>query len=304
MLGHCYRMLGSAFDADDAAQETMIRAWRAWEHFDGRSSVRTWLYRIATNVCIDELKHRKRRTRPVEEGPPSSGSPPMAELTKGPSERFIEPILDSKVISVETDPAERAMLRQSVRLAFVAALQNLAPKQRAALLLTEVLGCSASEVSEMLETSPASVNSAVQRARATLAKRSEKEPPELTAAQHHMLNKYVVAFENYDVDQLTALMREDVTFCMPPYSLWMRGPEDVRTWMLGLGCGCRGSRLVPTAACGWPAFAQYRPDPGGSHKSWALIVLELAGDQIGGINTFLETETLFPHFGFPLILPQ
>jgi RNA polymerase sigma-70 factor (ECF subfamily) len=303
LTGHCYRMLGSVFDADDAVQETMIRAWRAWDQFDGRSTVSTWLYRIATNVCLDELKNRGRRARPIEEGSPSSGAPPIESLTQRPGAYWIEPILDSRITPADVDPSERAMLRQSVRLAFVAALQHLAPKQRAALLLTEVLGCSAAETAEILETSIPSINSALQRARAALAKRSEPEPPELTEAQQDMLRRYVAAFESYDIDSLTALMREDATFCMPPYSLWLQGPLEVRTWMLGLGSGCRGSRLVPTAACGWPAFAQYRPNPTGGYKAWALIVLELSRDRISGINSFLDTENLFPRFNFASTLP-
>lgn len=226
----------------------------------------------------------------------------MESLTQRPREYWIEPILDSRVLPAEADPSERAVLRQSVRLAFVAALQNLTPKQRAALLMTEVLGCSAADVAETLETSIPSVNSALQRARATLAKRNVDEPAELTEAQQRMLSRYVVAFESYDVDGLTASMREDATFCMPPYSLWLQGPEEVRTWMLGLGCGCRGSRLVPTFASGWPAFAQYRPHPEGGYKAWALNVLELSGDRIAGVNSFLDTENLFPGFGFPLTL--
>lgn len=297
-------MLGSAFDADDAVQETMIRAWRSLDNFDGRASLKTWLYRIATNVCLDELKERGRRARPIEEGSPSSGSPPREALTQRPSAYWIEPILDARVLPAEANPSERAMLRQSIRLAFVAALQNLTPKQRAVLLLMEVLGCSAAEVAEFLETSVASVNSALQRARATIAQRNQQEPAELSDAQQGMLKRYMAAFEKYDVEGLTALMRQDVVLCMPPYSLWLRGREEIRTWMLGLGCGCRGSRLVPTSACGWPAFAQYRPDPEGGHKAWALIVLELAGDQIVGVNSFLDTEALFPRFDLPLALPS
>ena len=304
LTGHCYRMLGSAFDADDAVQETMIRAWRGLDQFDGRASLKTWLYRIATNVCLDELKERGRRARPIEEGSPSSGAPPIEALTERPSAYWIEPILDARVLPKEADPSELAMLRQSIRLAFVAALQNLTPKQRAVLLLMEVLECSAAEVAEFLETSVASVNSALQRARATIAQRNYQEPAELSEAQQGMLKRYVTAFETYDVEGLTALMRQDVTFCMPPYSLWLQGPADVRTWMLGLGSGCRGSRLVSTAACGWPAFAQYRPAPQGGHKAWALIVLELASDQIVGVNSFLDTEALFPRFDLPLALPS
>ena len=304
LTGHCYRMLGSVFDADDAVQETMIRAWRSLDRFDGQASLKTWLYRIATNVCLDELKARGRRALPIEAGAPSSGAPPAEALGQRPTGSWIEPILDAQVLPVDADPAARAMLRQSIRLAFIAALQKLPPRQRAALLLTEVLGCSVAEVSELLDTSVASVNSALQRARATLARRNEEQPAEVTESQAAMLQKYVAAFERYDVHELTSLMRDEVTFCMPPYSLWLRGPAEIHTWMLGLGCGCRGSRLVPTAACGWPAFAQYRPNPQGGHKAWALIVLELSEERIAGVYSFLDTEALFPKFDFPLFLPS
>src|SRR5580704_4900486 len=212
LTGHCYRMLGSAFDADDAVQETLIRAWRSRDQFAGRASIKTWLYRIATNVCLDELKDRGRRGRPIEEGAPSSGTPSMDALIQRASTDWIEPILDARVLPPDVNPVERAILRQSVRLAFVAALQALAPKQRAVLLLMEVLGYSAAEVAEMLEASVASVNSALQRARATLAGRKDEEPGELSEAQQVMLTRYVAAFEQYDVDTLTGLMRDDVTF--------------------------------------------------------------------------------------------
>jgi RNA polymerase sigma-70 factor (ECF subfamily) len=297
-------MLGSAFDADDAVQETMIRAWRAYDRFDGRSSLKSWLYRIATNVCLDELRSRGRRALPIEEGPASSGAPSMDALAQLPGAYWIEPILDSAVCSSDTDPEQKASLRQSVRLAFIAALQKLPPKQRAALLMTEVLDCPVAEVAETLDTSVASVNSALQRARSTLAKRNEKEPANLTSPQEAMLNRYVTAFESYDMSSLMSLMQQDVSFCMPPYSLWLQGPDEIRTWMLGLGSGCRGSRLVRTAVSGWPAFAQYHPVPEGGYKAWALIVLELDGDRIAGITNFLEVEKLFPRFGLSLQLSE
>lgn len=303
LLGHCYRMLGSAFDADDAVQETMIRAWKAYERFDGRASLKSWLYRIATNVCLDELKSRGRRARPLEEGISSSGEPPLEALTQQPNSHWIEPIPDTEIASPGAGPEENASLRQSVRLAFIAALQQLPPRQRAALLMAEVLECPVAEVAETLDTSVASINSALQRARSSLAKRSIAEPPSLTPPQQAMLERYVTAFESYDVPGLVSLMQHDVTFCMPPYSMWLQGPTEVQRWMLGLGCGCRGSRLIPTSASGWPAFAQYRPDPDGGHKAWALIVLELAGNQIAGVNSFLDVEQLFPRFGFALHLP-
>jgi RNA polymerase sigma-70 factor, ECF subfamily len=303
LTGHCYRMLGSAVDADDAAQETVIRAWKNLNQFDGRASLRTWLYRIATNVCLDEIAKRGRRARPMEEGPPAStGSPSPDKLIQRPRTHWIEPIADDCAIATDADPSERAMMRQSIRLAFVAALQHLAPKQRAVVLLMEVLGWSASEVAETLETSVAAVNSALQRARVSLASRNESAG-ELSPLQQRMLARYVAAFERYDIDELVSLLQTDAKFCMPPYQLWFQGPKAVRMWMLGMGSGCRGSRLVPTSACGSPAFAQYRANPAGGHKAWALIVLELSGDQIAGVNSFLDTETLFSRFNLPIELP-
>ncbi|KAA6459705.1 sigma-70 family RNA polymerase sigma factor [Acidobacteria bacterium AB60] len=303
LLGHCYRMLGSAFDADDAVQETMIRAWRAYERFDGRSSLKSWLYRIATNVCLDELNRRGRRARPIEEGSPSSGAPPLEALTQQPATHWIEPIPDAEIADTDAGPHERAALRQSIRLAFVAALQKLPPRQRAALLMAEVLECPVAEVADTLDTSIASVNSALQRARSSLAKQSPAQPAELTPSQRNLLDRYVAAFETYDVSSLVGLMKEEVTFCMPPYALWLQGPREIQTWMLGLGSGCRGSRLLSTFACGWPAFAQYRPSPEGGHKPWALIVLELADNRITGVNNFLDVDRLFPRFGMPPQLP-
>lgn len=303
LTGHCYRMLGSAVDADDAAQETLIRAWKGMNGFDGRASVKNWLYRIATNVCLDELAGRGRRARPMEEGP--VGTAVCDRLVQRPGAHWIEPIPDVRAIPQDADPAERAMLRQSIRLAFVAALQQLAPKQRAALLLADVLGWSAAEIGEALAMSIAAVNSALQRARSTIASRGAERrvPTELSAAQTVLLNRYVSAFERYDVDELVSLLRADATFSMPPYELWLQGPESVRTWMLGTGSGCRGSKLVPAAACGSPAFGQYRVNPEGGYKAWALVVLELSDSDVEGINSFLDTEALFPKFGLPMTLP-
>ena len=298
LTGHCYRMLGSAAEADDAVQETVLRAWRSLERFDGRASLRTWLYRIATNVCLDALADRSRRARPMELGPEGSADDPLNEL---PRTHWLEPIPDSKALPADADPSELLVLRQSIRLAFVAALQHLPPRQRAALLLTEVLGWSAAEVADTLETSVAAVNSALQRARATLATRDVSAGGgALSESQSRLLNRYVEAFHRYDVDALTALLREDAAFSMPPYALWLRGREPVRSWLLGRGAGCRGSRLVPIAACASPAFAHYKPaGPQGTLRPWAVVVLELAGDQVAGWTSFLDTETLFPRFGLP-----
>ena len=225
-----------------------------------------------------------------------------------PRTHWLEPVPDARTVPADADPAEAVALRQSIRLAFVAALQHLPPKQRAALLLTEVVGCSAAEVAETLDTSVASVNSALQRARATLAERNVAEAPstELSEEQKKLVDSYVEAFLRYDVDALVGLLHRDATLSMPPYTLWLRGHDVIRKWLVGPGSGCRGSRLIPTAACGSPAFAQYRPGaPGGGpgYHPWALIVLELAGDRIAGWNAFLDTETIFPLFGMPRELP-
>ncbi|WP_437739571.1 sigma-70 family RNA polymerase sigma factor [Sorangium sp. So ce1504] len=301
LTGHCYRMLGSVVDADDAVQETMVRAWRSLDKFDGRSSLRTWLYRIATNVCLDARADRARRARPLEEGPVGTVDD---ELQTRPRTHWLEPVPDAHALPADIDAAERVVLRQSIRLAFVAALQHLPPKQRAALLLTEVLGWSAAEVADSLSTSVAAINSALQRARATLASRDLGDVrATLPEPESALVDRYVTAFEQYDVDRLAALLHEDATLSMPPYTLWLRGPGAIRAWLLGRGAGCRGSRLVPTAACGSPAFGQYRPAPEGGHRAWALIVLELAGDRIANMTSFLDTETLFPRFGLPLELP-
>ncbi len=298
LTGHCYRMLGSAFDAEDAVQDTMVRAWRGLDRFDGRASLRTWLYRIATNVCLDALAARARRVRPMEEG--AAGSVDDA-LEVRPRTHWLEPIPDARVLPAAADPFELTALRQSTRLAFVAALQHLPPRQRAALLLVEVVGLSAAEVAECLSMSVAAVNSAIQRARATLARRDAQDDAAgpLTGAQAALLDRYVEAFQRYDVDGLVALLREDATLSMPPYTLWLRGQDAIRAWLLGRGSGCRGSRLVKTSACGSPAFGQYRVRPDGAFHPWALIVLELDGDRIAAWNAFLDTEHLFPLFGLP-----
>lgn len=303
LVGHCYRMLGSAAEADDAVQETLVRAWRALEGYDGRASLRTWLYRIATNVCLDALADRSRRERPIGMGPAGTV---QDDLVERPRTHWLEPIPDLHAVPADGDPAERAALRQSIRLAFVAALQRLPPRQRAALLLAEVLGWPAGEIASALETTVAAVNSALQRARATLGECAPPEPgpADLTPAQQTLLARYVEAFERYDVDALAALLREDATLSMPPYTLWLQGPSPIRAWFLGRGIGCRGSRLVPTAASGLPAFGQYRPGgPGQPHRPWSLVVLELSGDRIAAMNHFLDTATLFPRFGLPPELP-
>jgi RNA polymerase sigma-70 factor (ECF subfamily) len=304
LTGYCYRMLGGAFEAEDAVQEILVRAWRAADRFEGRSSLRTWLYRIATNVCLDHLAGRQRRERPIDMGPasvsPTHPGPQLPEVT------WLEPMPDARVMPAGSDPAEVAVERDTVRLAFVAALQHLPPRQRAVLLLREVLRWRANEVAELLDTSVASVNSALQRARATLAEHPilESDPHRpLDAEQQALLARYVDAFERYDLDALTELLHEDATQSMPPYALWLQGRDEVVAWMAGPGAECRGSRLLPTVANGSPAFGQYRPSgPDGQHRAWALQVLEVADGRIVAQQSFLDVGRWFPLFGLPLQL--
>ena len=298
LTGHCYRMLGSVADAEDAVQETMVRAWRNMERFEGRSSVRTWLYRIATNVCLDALARSAQRIRPMETGPAGTIDDGLESRERT---HWLEPIPDAMALPSDASPFELTALRQSIRLAFVAALQHLPPRQRAVLILSEVLGWSAAEVAETLEMTVAAVNSALQRARATLdARRGTELLPSLDEESAELLERYVDAFHRYDVDALVATLRHDATFSMPPFTLWLQGQESVRGWLLGRGAECRGSRLLPTRASGAPAFGQYRVGTErGTWKPWALIVLEVGSDGIAGWNSFLDTETLFPKFGLP-----
>jgi RNA polymerase sigma-70 factor, ECF subfamily len=305
LTGYCYRMLGGAFEAEDAAQETLLRAWRAFDRFEGRSSLRTWLYRIATNVCLDTLKSRERRARPVDLSPASTVA--SAVLNAQPDSAWLEPMPDGRVLpSTAADPAERAVARDTIRLAFVAALQHLPPRQRAVLILREVLRWQATEVAELLETTVASVNSALQRARATLAASAptSTDPYDpLDEEQRDLLARYLDAFERYDMQALAALLHEDATQSMPPYDLWLRGRDEVIAWMEGPGAECRGSRLVPTVANGSPAFGQYRPSgPGGRHEPWSLQVVEVVGGRIVANVAFLDTARWFPLFGLPLSL--
>jgi RNA polymerase sigma-70 factor (ECF subfamily) len=300
LTAYCYRMLGSA-DAEDAVQETFIRAWRAHDRFEGRSALRSWLYRIATNVCFDILESRKRRARPMDLGPAGE---PIVENLRTPDQLWIEPMPDSRVVG-DGDPAEIVGARESVRLAFVAALQQLPPRQRAVLVLCEVLRWKAAEVAELLETSVASVNSALQRARATL-EASDMTPtttaPSIDAADEELLRRYVAAFEQYDMDALTSLIHEDATQSMPPFDLWLAGRDDILGWWVGPGGGCRGSRVVAVeSANGAPAFGQYKPsDTGDGYEPWALQVLEIEDGRIVELTFFLDVETVFPRFGLPL----
>ena len=299
LTGYCYRMLGSAFEADDAVQETMVRAWRGFDRFEGRSTLRSWLYRIATNVCLDALRGRQRRARPVDLSP---ASPADAALSTLPENTWIEPMPDGRAVPTGDDPAEVAVARETIRLAFVAALQQLPPRQRAVLILREVLRWPASDVAELLGTTVVSVNSALQRARATLADSdgSVEAGRPMDPAQDQLLARYVDAFERYDIDALVSLLHEDATFSMPPYALWLQGHADIRRWYLGPGEDCRGSRVVPLRANGAPAMAQWRASgPNGSYESWAIHVLEVVDGRISAVQHFLDPK-LFPYFGLPI----
>ncbi|HEV2346863.1 MAG TPA: sigma-70 family RNA polymerase sigma factor [Actinocrinis sp.] len=299
LTGYCYRMLGSSFEAEDAVQETMIRAWRAQDAFEGRSSVRTWLHRVATNVCLDMLRSRKRRALPMGLVPVSTAD--VADI--GPKlheSMWVLPVPDDRVLSDHADPAQVAAQRDSVRLAFLAALQHLPGRQRAVLLLRDVLGWSAAEVAELLDATVASVNSALQRARATLAAHdpgAATQPDDAT--RRELLAEFMDAFERYDVARITRMLHDDAIQSMPPYALWISGADEIARWMTGPGAGCEGSRVIPVAANGTIAFAQYRR---GGAEPWAIQTLWLDGRRIRQIHTFLLPEQLFPLFGVPMSL--
>jgi RNA polymerase sigma-70 factor, ECF subfamily len=302
LTGYCYRMLASPFEAEDAVQETLLRAWRGYERFEGRAALRSWLYRIATNVCIDMAGSRARRATPMDFGPAKA---PVAENLNIPGEVvWPQPIPDSMVAEA-VDPGEVAVAHETIRLAFVAALQHLPPRQRAVLILFEVLRWSAQEIAELLDTSVASVNSALQRARATLQERGlsadDDVAPRIDAERSELLARYVAAFQSYDVDALTALIREDATQSMPPYDMWLAGREDILAWWFGPGIGCRGSRMLAApSANGTVAFGQYKPSESGSgFDPWALQVLEIGEGGIAEFTFFLATAELFPLFGLP-----
>jgi RNA polymerase sigma-70 factor (ECF subfamily) len=289
LTGYCYRMLGSAFEAEDAVQETMLRAWRSLDRFEGRSALKSWLYRIATNVCFDALAGREKRARPMDLGP--AQEPLFENLAELPEVTWITPL---------ATPDELVEQRDTLRLAFVAALQHLPPKQRAALVLCEALKWQASEAAELLETSVASVNSALQRARATLATADTSAPAELDDETRALLERYVSAFEAYDIDRLTDLLHEDAVQSMPPYTLWLQGRDAIFTWWFGPGIGCKGSKLVPVGlANGMPAWGQFKPAPEGGYEPWALIVPDVSGGRIVELTFFLDTQRLFPLFGLP-----
>ena len=300
LTAYAYRMLGSGFEAEDAVQEAFLRAWKSFDRFEGRSSLRSWLYSIVTNVCLDMLGGKERRTRPMDLAPARSADVPLPEAL--PENVWVLPIPDDRVVPESGDPSEVLEARESIRLAFIAALQHLPPRQRAVLILREVLRWKASEVAELLDTSVASVNSALQRARATLSSVRIDDAETLQPAdddQRALLARYVDAFERYDMESLTSLLREDATWSMPPYEMWLQTHDDIVSWCLGPGIGCRGSRLLAVEANGMPAFGQYKPAAQGRLEPWSLQVLEIADGRIVGISFFLDTDRLFPMFGLP-----
>jgi len=303
LTAYCYRMLGSGSEAEDAVQETLTRAWRAFGDFEGRAAVRTWLYKIASNVCFDLLKASQRRALPMDMGGPGTVEGPLGPRLAEPT--WVMPVPDGRVLSAR-DPEELAVARESIRLAFVAALQYLPPRQRAVLILREVLRWEASEVAALLETSVASVNSALQRARATLAAKdlspADASAAALPTADRKLLQRYVEAFERYDIGLLTALLHEDAQQQMPPYELWLSGREEILKWWFGPGIGCKGSKLLPTAANGEPAFGQYRKSPEGGYEAWSLQTFRTDGERVVEMTFFLDVGHVFPYFGLPLRL--
>jgi RNA polymerase sigma-70 factor, ECF subfamily len=294
LTGYCYRMLGSGFDAEDAVQETMVRAWRSADRLQERAALKSWLYRIATNVCYDMLQGSQKRARPMDFGPASTAESTLEAPL--PEESWVQPLPDASL-----DPAELTASKETIRLAFVAALQHLPARQRAVLILCEVLRWKASEVAALLDTTTASVNSALQRARATMdeLELDVSGPREVDdGEQQELLTRYVDAFERYDVAQLVTLLKDDVVFNMPPFELWLQGPDDVAKWMLGPGIGCKDAKIIVTNANGCPAVAIYKPSEPGVWAPFNLAVLEFGDGEIAGIHNFLYPE-LFPAFGLP-----
>jgi RNA polymerase sigma-70 factor (ECF subfamily) len=298
LTGYCYRMLGSIHEAEDAVQDTMVRAWQALASFEDRSGLRPWLYRIATNVCIDMLKRRSRRALPMDVAPVATSDARPGD--RRPEATWVQPAPDSLILPPGDDPAERAVSRESVRLAFIAALQHLAPRQRAVLILRDVLRWRAAEVATLLGTSAGAVNSALRRARAALATvEVEAAPSQPSGADRELLAAYVDAFHNHDVEALVALLRHDAVVEMPPFDLWLRGRDDIRRWLIAVDA-VSDHVLIPVAANGSPAAAVYRPEtPGGPPTAFAIHVLDAVDGRIGAIHSFIE-PALFEPFGLPL----
>jgi RNA polymerase sigma-70 factor (ECF subfamily) len=304
LLAHCYRMLGSMHDAEDLVQETYLRAWRSYHGFEGRSSLRTWLYRIATNVCLSALDSRSRRPLPTGLGTPSSdpGDPLVAQAEV----LWLEPVPDAMVGVSTSDPAAIVASRASIRLALIAALQHLPPRQRAVLVLRDVLKLRAAEVAEMLDTSTAAVNSILQRARAQLdqAGLTEDDIVEPTEpGQRELLDRYVRAMEDMDISAIVEVFTADAVWEMPPFTGWYQGPEHIGR-LIDTQCpaGPGELRLLPTEANGQPGFGMYkRGDDGGWH-AFQLQVVTLTAAGISHVTAFFDLS-LFARFGLPMTLP-
>lgn len=302
LRGYCYRMLGAAVDAEDAVQEVMLRAVVHADQYDpARGPLHPWIFRIATNVCIDMLRSRGRRAMAVDLGPAAEAGAPLGAPV--PAERWIEPMPDSRIIAAR-DPATVVVERQTVRLAFLAALQHLPPRQRAVLLLRDVLQFPASETADILGASAASVNSALQRARQTLAEHNPAPTDpldETDEAQRALLNRYVDAFERHDIQELKAVLREDVRSSMPPFTWWVQGREVLAELMTS--GACEGARLVATAVNGTAGFGQYRPDSDGVLRPFGIVLVELRDGAVSHVATFLGTSVRFADFDLPTSLP-
>ena len=299
LAGYCYRLLGSAADTDDAVQETLIRASSRREQYaPGRGRLSTWVHGIATNVCLDMLRSARRRALVVDSVPGSRGGADLGAPL--PSDQWLEPMPDSRLIAAQ-DPGEIAAQRDSVRLAFIAALQYLAPRQRAVLVLRDVLAFTAQESAEILETTVPAVNSAPQRARATLSSR-RPDPSEIgdpgSAEQRDLLRRYVTAFEAHDIAGLKAVLRADAVASMPPF-LWRLDGGDAIAEVAGASDSCAGARLVACRMNGACGFGQYRPGEGYLLRPFALVAVEVRGGRIARLVTFLGTQHRFGEFGLP-----
>jgi RNA polymerase sigma-70 factor (ECF subfamily) len=303
LTAHCYRMTGSIHDAEDLVQETYLRAWRAYAAFEGRSSVRTWLYRIATNVCLTALEGKDRRPLPTGLGTPASD--PTEPVVASIEVPWLEPAPDP-MLADSTDPAAIVAERDSIRLAFVAALQHLPARQRAVLILRDVLRWRASEVAEALDTTEAAVNSALQRAHAQLARAGVTEDTveeDLSPEQQQLLERYVKAFWDKDITAIVAMLTHDAVWEMPPYTAWYRGSTAIGR-LIDTQCpgGVHDMPMLPTTANGQPAFGLYLRRPDGTFEPFQLQVLSLRGQQVAHVAAFFD-PSLFPAFGLPEALP-
>jgi len=303
---HCYRMAGSVHDAEDLVQETYLRAWRGFHNFENRSSVRTWMYRIATNVCLTALDGKDRRPMPTGLGQPSSD--PHGSLQARPEVTWLEPVPDSVMWGGSIDdPAAEVINRESIRLAFIAALQHLTPPQRAILILRDVLAWQSSEVAELLNMSTAAVNSSLQRARAQMHKLDPDDPEKRLDDEHakELLADYMAAFENYDVKRIVELLAEDAVWEMPPYLGWYQGSTAIGH-LIETHCPAQAPGdqiMVPTSANGQPAFGLYMREPDGNHRAFQIQVLTLTDRGVSHVSTFFDT-TLFEQFGLPDVVAR